>query len=115
MKTTLKKVSALIFVAALCLLTLMGCGGKSSSELIIGRWFYDEDTSSGFQFFDDGTAVGFNGDSTDQAEWSISDTTLKLSNPYGDDVVMFEIEEINSNRLVLSLDNQEITLTKESD
>lgn len=115
MKTTLKKVSALIFVAALCLLTLMGCGSKSSSELIIGRWFYDEDTSSGFQFFDDGTAVGFNGDSTEQAEWSISDKTLKLSNPYGDDVVLFEIEEINSNRLVLSLEDQEITLTKESD
>lgn len=114
MKTTLKKVSALIFVAALCLLTLMGCGSKSSSELIIGRWFYDEDTSSGFQFFDDGTAVGFNGDSTEQAEWSISDNTLKLSNPYGDDILLFEIEELNSNHMVLSIEGQEISLNKES-
>lgn len=114
MKTTLKKVSALIFIAALCLLTLMGCGGKSSSELIIGRWFYDEDTSSGFQFFDDGTAVGFNGDSTEQAEWSISDNTLKLSNPYGDDILLFEIEELNSNHMVLSIEGQKISLNKES-
>ena len=114
MKTTLKKVSALIFIAALCLLTLMGCGGKSSSELIIGRWFYDEDTSSGFQSFDDGTAVGFNGDSTEQAEWSISDNTLKLSNPYGDDILLFEIEELNSNHMVLSIEGQKISLNKES-
>ena len=115
MKTSTKKITALIFVVLLFLLTLMGCGSKSFSELILGRWFYEEDTSSGFEFFDDGTAVGFNGDSTEQAEWSISDKTLKLSNPYGDDVVLFEIEEINSNRLVLSLEDQEITLTKESD
>ena len=114
MKTSTKKITALIFVVLLFLLTLMGCGSKSFSELIIGRWFYDEDTSWGFQFFDDRTAVGFNGDSTEQAEWSISDNTLKLSNPYGDDILLFEIEELNSNHMVLSIEGQEISLNKES-
>lgn len=115
MKTTSKNRFALFFVALLFLSTLMGCGSKSSSDLIIGRWFYEEDTSSGFEFFDDGTAVGFNGDNTDQAEWSISDNTLKLTNPYGDDILLFEIEELSSNRMVLSIEDQEITLNKESD
>ena len=114
MKTSTKKITALIFVVLLFLLTLMGCGSKSFSVFILGRWFYEEDTSSGFEFFDDGTAVGFNGDSTEQAEWSISDNTLKLSNPYGDDILLFEIEELNSNHMVLSIEGQEISLNKES-
>lgn len=58
-----------------------------------------------YQFFDDGTAVGFNGDSTEQAEWSISDKTLKLSMvalgvfviAQGNDMAVFYRLRVNKN------------------
>lgn len=106
------------FASLLCVLLLVtllaGCGSKSPSDLIVGRWVFEEDTTTGFEFFSDGDAIGFNGDNTDEANWSISEDTLKLTNPYGDDMLLMDIEELTEDRLVLSVEGQELVLEKES-
>ena len=93
---------------------LTACGSKSPSDSIIGRWAFEEDTDRGFEFFPDGEAIGFNGDDTERAEWSISEDTLKLTNPYGDDMLLMNIDELTEDRLVLSVEGQELVLIKES-
>ena len=97
--------------------SLAGCGSKSPSDLIVGRWIFDEDSTSGFEFFSDGDAIGFNGDDSDEANWSISEDSLKLSNPYGDDTLLFSIEELTEDRLVLSMEgtDQELVLNKDKE
>ena len=97
------------FLAAL----LIGCGSDSPDELIVGRWFYEEETSAGFEFFSDGTAIGFDGNDSTEVDWSISEDTLKLANPSGHDVLLTNIEELTENRLVLSVEDQELVLVKE--
>lgn len=92
---------------------LIGCGSDSPDELIVGRWFYEEETSAGFEFFSDGTAIGFDGNDSTEVDWSISEDTLKLANPSGDDVLLMNIEELTENRLVLSVEDQELVLVKE--
>ena len=111
----MKKKSLLRILSALLLITLLltGCGPKSPDELIVGRWVFEEDTSTGFEFFSDGDAVGFNGDDTYEANWSISEDSLKLSNPYGDDMLLMNIEDLTEDRLVLSAEGQELVLLKE--
>lgn len=112
-KTGLFKHTALVCALILTLL-LIACGSKSPSDLIVGRWVFEEDTTTGFEFFSDGEAIGFNGDDTDNADWSISEDTLKLTNPYGDDMLLMNIEELTEERLVLSVEGQEHVLIKES-
>ena len=94
---------------------LTACGSQSPSDLIVGRWAFEEDITTGFEFFSDGEAIGFNGDETESADWSISEDTLKLTNPYGDDMLLMDIEELTEDRLVLSIEGQELVLIKESD
>lgn len=96
---------------------LVGCSSKSPSDLIVGRWIFEEEPTSGFEFFSDGDAIGFNGDESEEANWSISEESLKLSNPYGDDTILFRIEELTKDRLVLTIEeaDQELVLLKDKE
>lgn len=113
--TVLKRCLISVLSTMLLITLLMGCGSKSPSDLIVGRWVLEEDSTSGFEFFTDGDAIGFNGDDSDEANWSISEDSLKLSNPYGDDTLLFSIEELTEDRLVLSMEgtDQELVLNKD--
>jgi hypothetical protein len=100
-------------LSALLLITVLaGCGSKSPDELIVGRWVFEEDTTAGFEFFSNGDAVGFSGDYTEEVNWSISEESLKLSEPYGDDMLLIGVEELTEDRLVLSIEDQELVLVK---
>jgi hypothetical protein len=112
-----KKYLVSILSVVLLLASLAGCGSKSPSDLIVGRWILEEDSTSGFEFFSDGDAIGFNGDDSDEANWSISEDSLKLSNPYGNDTLLFNIEELTKDRLVLSMEgtDQELVLNKDKE
>lgn len=105
---SLSVLSVLLLVALLA-----GCGSKSPDEIIVGRWVFEEDTTRGLEFFSDGDAVGFTGDDTNEVNWSISEDSLKLSNPYGDDMLLMNIEELTEDSLVLSVEDQELVLVKE--
>ena len=112
-----KKYLVSLLSVVLLIASLAGCGSKSPSDLIVGRWIFEEDSTSGFEFFSDGDAIGFNGDDSDEANWSISEDSLKLSNPYGDDTLLFSIEELTEDRLVLSMEgmDQELVLNKDKE
>ena len=56
-KTGLFKHTALVCALILTLL-LVACGSKSPSDLIVGRWVFEENTTTGFEFFSDGEAIG---------------------------------------------------------
>lgn len=112
----LKKCLVSVLSTLLLVTLLIGCGSKSPSDLIVGRWVLEEDSTSGFEFFTNGDAIGFNGDDSDEANWSISEDSLKLSSPYGDDTLLFSIEELTEDRLVLSMEgmDQELVLIKDN-
>ena len=112
-----KKYLVSLLSVVLLIASLAGCGSKSPSDLIVCRWIFEEDSTSGFEFFSDGDAIGFNGDDSDEANWSISEDSLKLSNPYGDDTLLFSIEELTEDRLVLSMEgtDQELVLNKDKE
>ena len=111
----LKRVLASIFGAMLLISLLAGCGSKSPSDLIVGRWNFEGDTSSGFEFFSDGEAIGFHGDDSEDIRWSVSEDSLKISAPSGDDSILFSIDELTKNRLVLSAEgaDEELVLVKD--
>ena len=44
---------------------LVGCAVESNSERIVGRWIYEVDNNIGFEFYSDGSGVGFNGNEED--------------------------------------------------
>ena len=94
---------------------MAGCGSKSSSEIIIGKWNQEDNATSGWEFFSDGSMIAFYGDDTDEAKWSISEDSLKVSNPYGDETLLFDIRELTEDRLVLSTEgvDQELVFVKE--
>ena len=106
-------VLGIILIAAVVVVAFLVFGRKSTSDLIIGRWVFEEDSTSGFEFFQDGEAIAFHGTTTESMNWSISERSLRLSNPYGTDVLLFEIDEISGRRLVLSLNGEEIALSKD--
>lgn len=103
-----------IMSVMLLAILLTGCDSRSSAELIVGRWLYEEESSAGLEFFSDGTAIGFDGNDSTDVDWSISEDTLKLSNPSGDDMLLMNIEELTENRLVLSAEDQELVMIKEN-
>ena len=56
-----------LLLALILAISMAECGSKSPSELIVGRWVFEEDPTSGFEFFADGDAIGFIGNNTDEA------------------------------------------------
>lgn len=117
----MKKYFVTILIAMFLITSLVGCGSKSSADLIVGRWVLAEESTyrriDGIEFFSDGDAIGFDGDDIEEANWSISEDSLKLSNPYGSDVILFGIEELTDDRLVLSIEgtDQELVMVKEKE
>lgn len=101
-----------MMIVVLLIAVLAGCGGKSPSELIVGRWIYEEDTDCGFEFYTNGDVVSFSGSRSEEAEWSISEDTLKLTNPRGSEFLLMDIIEVTKDRLILYADDQEIVLNK---
>lgn len=94
---------------------LVGCAVESNSERIVGRWIYEVDNNIGFEFYSDGSGVGFNGNEEDAVTWSISEdeTVLELANPFGSDVLTLTIDELTDNQLILSSGGEEMVLLKD--
>lgn len=111
----MKKYLAIVLSIILSFAFAVGCSSKSASDIITGKWTLESDTDSGWEFFTDGSMIASNGDDSDEANWSISEDSLKLSNPNGDETLLFNIQELTEERLVLTIDgvDQELVLVKE--
>ena len=86
---------------------LVGCGSKSPSELIVGRWVLEGDTDTEWEFFSDGSVINSQG----EANWSISEDSLKISD-LGDTLVL-DIKELTEDRLVVSNDSLDLEIVFE--
>lgn len=105
--------NAVLTGALLLTLLLTACGPKSASDIIVGRWIFEDGSDTGFEFFENGAAIGFNGNDADSATWTMSEDTIMLSNPYGDEMILMNIEELTEDRLVISIEGREIALVKD--
>lgn len=112
MRLLKKKCMLVIYIVLVLVLMLVGCGSKDSSELILGRWILEEDNTAGYEFFSDGEVIAFFDDDQETANWSISDNSLKLSEPFGTEAIVLSIEELTDERMVLSVEDNEIVLIK---
>ena len=112
----MKKVKVLIFALLTIvsfIVTLYGCSPESMESQLLGRWLWEDDMESGIEFYSDGDGIGFSGSDIDSLNWSISERSLKISNPYGDEVILFDIDRLSDHQMVLSYENQTKTLVKD--
>ena len=97
----MKRFLTSVLSAMLTMLILTGCGGKSPSEQIIGKWNIAEQPDMGWEFFSGGSVVIFNESEQDEGTWSISEETLKITDPSGQETLLLKIEELTKDQLIL--------------
>ena len=107
----MKKFLTSILGVMLTMLILAGCGAKSPSELILGKWKIEEQPDMGWEFFSGGSVVIFNESEQDEGTWSISEETLKISDPSGQETLLLKIEELTKNQLILCEEESGETVT----
>ena len=99
-----------------------GCGQKSPSELILGRWIVENEEiesigmKMGLEFLPEGEGtISMNDGALEmKIEWTISEQNLEIYSSLEDDTLLLNIDEISEERMVLSGEEEVLTLSKET-
>lgn len=101
-----------VMTAALC-----GCAPQSMEERLQGRWLFEENMESGFELYDDGEGIGFSDPDLDSVSisWNATEDRLRFYSLSEDEQIIFKIEDLSGNRLVLSTAGETLNLVREGD
>lgn len=102
-----------LVVLAFVIAVLSGCTAKSTEDKLQGRWLFEEEMETGIELYSDGEGIGFTDSDTVSLSWNASDDRLRLYNPYEDEQIIFEIEELSEDQLVLTSDGDTRILIKD--